>query len=162
MITIIVYSIIPIACLVGAILQFMQKGVPFTNAYNFESKDIKNRVDKKPFFIQGGILLLYLALLFIGILIQEIKYMNWVEVLFKISLPLLIIYAIISSVKLEKLKKKAQNHMPIYESEHIERTQSIATKSKVAKNDDESKLAIVLVITLPLIVTLIIIMEALS
>lgn len=53
MIRIIVYSIISTACLVGAILQIMQKGIPFSNAYNFESKDIKNQVDKKPFLYKA-------------------------------------------------------------------------------------------------------------
>ena len=165
MIRIIVYSIISIVCLVGAIFQFLQKGVPFTNEYNFESKDIRNRVDKKPFFLQGGVFLLYLALMFIGVLIQEINYLDWLDVLFKISLPIFIIYAIISSIKLEKLKKNARtNAIPISESEQIERTHNHNTvaNSIHAKKDDESKLTIVLVITLPFIVAFIIIMEALS
>ena len=162
MVRIIVYSIISIACLVGAILQFMQKGIPFTNEYNFESKDIKSRVDKKQFFIQGGTFLLYLAFLFIVILIQEVKYMGWLDVLFNISLPLFIIYAIISSFKLRKLKKNAQNYTTIHESKQIEETQDTTIKPKPTKKDDESKLTIVLVILLPFIVGFIIIMEALS
>ena len=150
MVRIIVYSIISTACLVGAILQFMQKGIPFTNEFNFESKDIKNQVDKKPFFIQGGTFLLYLAFLFIVILIQEVKYMGWLDVLFKISLPLFIIYAIISSVKLEKLKK------------NVKKSQNTGTKSLHGQQDDENKFTIILLILIPFIVAFLIIVEAFS
>lgn len=108
-------------------------------------------------------MLLYLAFIFIVILIQEVKYVGWLEVVFKISLPLLIIYAIISSIKLEKLKKNAKNnYTSLYKNENAEKSRNKGTKSLHGQRDDESKLIIILIILLPFIVGFVIIMEALS
>ena len=101
----IVLFIISATLLVMSILSFMKKGFLFNNAYIYASKEEREKMDKAPHYRQSGIVFLLLSLIFL---------LNGFDVLFKTAwlfylviavLVATFIYAIVSSVVIEKRGK---------------------------------------------------------
>lgn len=102
----IINFIIAVACAFISIKHFMEKGFLLNNAYIFASKKERKILDKKPYYRQSAIIfcLLFFVFIIIGISITSNNYKF--ELL---EIPLLsgtLIYTIISSIKIEKNKKK--------------------------------------------------------
>ena len=91
-------------CAFISVCQFAEKGFLFNNAYIWKSKDERERMDKKMYYRQSAIVFCLLSVVFLVIGISSI--------ILKIQLleiPLIIctlVYAIVSSVRIEKNRKK--------------------------------------------------------
>ena len=96
--------IIAMIAFVLAIIQFAEKGFLFNNAYLWASKEERERMDKKPYYRQSGVVFLLVGLIF---------WLNGIALRSKGSwiLPTVIaveigtvIYAVVSSILIEKKK----------------------------------------------------------
>ena len=91
-------------CAFISVCQFTEKGFLFNNAYIWKSKDERERMDKKMYYRQSAIVFCLLSVVFLVIGISSI--------ILKIQLleiPLIIcilVYAIVSSMRIEKHRKK--------------------------------------------------------
>ena len=87
-----------------AVMQFCNRGFLFVNAYIFGTKEERDNMDKTPYYKQAGIVFTLLSIVFLIISIEIITHIFW---LFFISIAISIIdiiYAILSSIQIEKNK----------------------------------------------------------
>ncbi len=103
--TVICFGIIAIACLVISCLQLHEKGVLLNNAYLFASKQERETMDKKPHYKQSGVVFLFLGIIFLIEAINVILQIEWLFYCVIVIALVTILYAIISSVTIEKRKK---------------------------------------------------------
>ena len=93
---IIMFSLSGIVLLLG-ILNFFQIGFLFNNAYIYVSKEEREKLNKKPYYIQTGIVFVLLSILCA---------LEGFYVLYKIVLVfILIVFSIASTIVIEKNKK---------------------------------------------------------
>ena len=88
------------------IRHFMERGFLLNNAYIHASKKEREKIDKKPHYRQSAIVLCLLSLVFIILGLSVVLQNSKIELL---EIPLLagvIIYAIVSSVRISKGEKK--------------------------------------------------------
>lgn len=86
--------------------QFAEKGFLFNNAYLWAAKDEREKMDKKPHYRQSAIVFCFLGAVFF---VSGLSMALQIRKLLLLELPLMIcvvIYAIISSVKIEKQTKR--------------------------------------------------------
>ena len=101
----IVLGIMSIACFVLSYLQFNEKGFLFNNAYIYASKQEREVMDKKPHYRQSGIVFLLLGIIFAINAVDVILKTGWLFYIVIVISVIAIIYAIASSVIIEKNKK---------------------------------------------------------
>ena len=101
----IVCSIIAMIAFVIAILQFAEKGFLFNNAYLWASKEERKRMNKKPHYKQSGIVFLLIGIIFLLNALEALFKMNWIFPVVIVICVGAIIYAIVSSVMIEKRSK---------------------------------------------------------
>jgi len=102
----IVLGIVSIACFVFSYLQFKEKGFLFNNAYIYASKEERKIMDKKPHYKQSGIVFLMIGIIFALNSIDMVLKTEWVSyVVIGIGI-IAVIYAIVSSIIIEKNKNK--------------------------------------------------------
>ena len=88
-----------------SVRQFMEKGFLFNNAYIWASKKERERPDKKPYYRQSAIVFCLLSAVFLVVGISIVLKNNKIQLL---EIPLIgavLVYAIISSVIIEKRLK---------------------------------------------------------
>ena len=86
--------------------QFAGKGFLFNNAYIWASKEERARMDKKPYYRQSAIVFCLISVTFLVLGISVILHNRIIQLM---EIPLIIgtlIYAVVSSVRIEKNKKK--------------------------------------------------------
>ncbi len=86
--------------------QFAEKGFLFNNAYLWAAKDEREKMDKKPHYRQSAIVFCFLGAVFF---VSGLSMALQIRKLLLLEIPLMIcvvIYAIISSVKIEKQTKQ--------------------------------------------------------
>ena len=105
MIGAIVLFIISATLLVMSILSFMKKGFLFNNAYIYASKEEREKMDKAPHYRQSGIVFLLLSLIFLLNGFDMLFKTDWLFYLVIAVLVATFIYAIVSSVVIEKRGK---------------------------------------------------------
>ena len=102
---VIILSVVAIACFVVSYLQFHEKGFLFNNAYLYASKKERENMDKKPHYRQSGIVFIMIGLVFlitaIDMLLKAVRLYGLVIAIAIIA----IVYAIVSSVIIERNKK---------------------------------------------------------
>ena len=98
-------GIMSIACFVLSYLQFNEKGFLFNNAYIYASKQEREVMDKKPHYRQSGIVFLLLGIIFAINAVDMILKTGWLFYVVTVIAIIAIIYAIASSVIIEKNKK---------------------------------------------------------
>lgn len=102
----IILGIISIVCFVLCYLQFNEKGFLFNNAYIYASRQERETMDKKPYFKQSGIVFVLIGIIFLINAIDMILQTGW---LFYLVIGIAIVgmvYAIVSSVVIEKRKSE--------------------------------------------------------
>lgn len=99
-------EIIAIACFVISYLQFNEKGFLFNNAYIFASKQERETMAKKPHYKQSGIVFLFIGIIFLINSVDVILQTGWVFYCIIVVAVAAIVYAIISSIIIEKRKNK--------------------------------------------------------
>ncbi len=99
LITAIIVTLLAIGCCVISILQFREKGILFNNEYIFASKQEREKMDKKPHYRQSGVVFAFLAIIFLCLAVEIMTKTGWLLNLIWILSALVIIYAIVSSIK---------------------------------------------------------------
>ena len=84
---------------------FMEKGFLFNNAYIYASKQEREKMNKKPHYRQSAIVFLLLGLLFLLIALAVLLEANWICYVGIALVIITLIYAIVSSVIIEKNNK---------------------------------------------------------
>ena len=101
----IILGIAAIICLAFSYLQFNEKGFLFNNAYIYASKQERETMDKKPHYKQSGIIFLMIGIIFLINTVEMIFETGWLFYLVIVVAIIAIVYAIISSVVIERNKK---------------------------------------------------------
>ena len=99
-------------CLVLAIVAFIisffsfrEKGFLFNNAYLYASKEERATMDKKPHYRQSAIVFLLIGIVFLLSAISVFFINRWIHYIAIAVAITAIIYAIVSSVMIERHKK---------------------------------------------------------
>ena len=93
-------------CVFISARQFAEKGFLFNNAYLWAAKDEREKMDKKPHYRQSAIVFCFLGAVFF---VSGLSMALQIRKLLLLEIPLIIcvvIYAIISSIKIEKQTKR--------------------------------------------------------
>ena len=101
----IVLGLIAILCFVFSCLQFNEKGFLFNNEYIYASEKERKTMDKKPFYRQSAIVFVLIGIIFLINAIEMLLQTGW---LFYVVIGIVIatmVYAVVSSVKMNKRKK---------------------------------------------------------
>ena len=94
--------IISLIMFIISFCSFKQKGFLFNNAYIYASKKERETLDKKPYYKQSAIAFLLLGLMFLIISIDMLLNIKWLFYVEMICAFTLVIYAIVSSIMIEK------------------------------------------------------------
>lgn len=85
--------------------QFQEKGFLFNNAYLYASEEERRTMNKKPYYRQSGIVFFLVGIIFLLDILELILAMSWLFYLILLLCAITLIYAIISSIKIETAKK---------------------------------------------------------
>lgn len=101
----IVLFLISLFSFVISFRSFMRKGFLLNNAYIYAPKKEREAMDKKPHYHQSGIVFLCLGLVFLLNGFNLIFKTDWILYLVVTIAALALVYAIVSSILIEKNKK---------------------------------------------------------
>jgi hypothetical protein len=101
---IIILGMLTVICLIISISQFWEKGFLFNNAYLYASKSERENMDKSPYYKQSAVVFLLLSIVFLLTTLQLIFEANWFFYIILAVVIATIIFAVVSSVKIEKRK----------------------------------------------------------
>ncbi|MDD3404559.1 MAG: DUF3784 domain-containing protein [Hespellia sp.] len=101
----IIMSILAILCILISYRQFKEKGFLFNNAYIFASKEERESMDRTPHYKQSGIVFLLMGITSLIIAVDVIIKTSWLYYCELAIIAGMIVYAIVSSVKIEKRTK---------------------------------------------------------
>ncbi len=105
-----ILAIIPLLIAIGAYIvsvrSFQEKGFLFNNAYIYASKQERETMDKKPHYRQTAIVFLLIGTTFLMNGLMLIVKADWFLYVVLAIMGVAIIYAIVSSIMIEKRKKK--------------------------------------------------------
>jgi len=85
--------------------QFKEKGFLFNNAYLYASKEERSRMNKKPYYRQSAIAFSSLGIIFLVIAVAIFTGLNWLFSIVIVFAILLVVYAIVSSIAIERKRK---------------------------------------------------------
>ena len=85
--------------------QFNQKGFLFNNAYIFASQEERETMNKKPHYRQSGIVFIMIGIIFLINVAEMIIDTGWLLYLVIVVAGIAVVYAIVSSVVIERNKK---------------------------------------------------------
>ena len=102
----IIFFVIAAASFFMSGLSFVEKGFLFNNAYIYASKEIREKMDKKPHYRQSAIVFLLIGLIFLLNGFSVVFEAKWLFYAVIAVVIVAIIYAIVSSVMIEKNKKR--------------------------------------------------------
>lgn len=101
----VILIIISAALFILSFFQFKEKGFLFNNAYLYASEEEREKMNKKPYYRQSGIVFILLGSIFLLNAVQLLTKLNWIFYIVIAVVILTLVYAVISSVMLEKNKK---------------------------------------------------------
>ena len=101
----IILGLLAILCFVFSYLQFHEKGFLFNNAYIYASKKEREIMDKRPHYKQSGIIFLLLGIIWLINAVDMVLQTGWLFYVFIAIAVITVVYAIISSVIIERRKK---------------------------------------------------------
>ena len=101
----IILGLLAILCFVFSYFQFHEKGFLFNNAYIYASKKERENMDKRPHYKQSGVIFLLLGIIWLINAVDIVLKTEWLFYLFIVVAVITVIYAIISSIIIEKRKK---------------------------------------------------------
>ena len=105
----IIFLLLSIGTFVISYLQFKEKGFLFNNAYVWASPEERKRMDenkesKKPHYRQSGFVFLFLGICCLIYAVYIITGRIWLSLLFWIFVIITLVYAVVSSVQIERHK----------------------------------------------------------
>ena len=89
-----------------SVRSFMEKGFLFNNAYIYASKQEREKMNKKPHYRQSAIVFLLLGLIFLLNTLAVLLKVNWIFYIGVAVVAITLIYAIVSSITIEKTNKQ--------------------------------------------------------
>ena len=102
-------KIVLVICLVVAVasygisvMHFMQKGKLFNNAYLYASKEEREKMNKKPYYIQSGTIFCLFGIVFTLNALSSLLQIEWLSYCGIGIMIFGIIFAIVSSIIIEK------------------------------------------------------------
>ena len=101
----IVCSILAIGAFIVSFRSFKEKGFLFNNAYLYASKEERATMDKKPHYRQSAIVFLMIGIIFLLNAMSSLWTNSWFSYMAIVVTLIAIIYAIVSSVMIERHKK---------------------------------------------------------
>lgn len=101
----VILLIMAIASFVISYFQFNEKGFLFNNAYIYASKDEREKMNKTPHYRQSGIVFVLIGVVFLINALEMFIGTGWLIYLVILVAVITVIYAIVSSVAIEKSKK---------------------------------------------------------
>jgi len=90
---------------VVSIRSFMEKGFLFNNAYIYASKQKREKMNKKPHYRQSAIVFLSIGSIFLLNALAVLIDANWILYVVTAIVIITVIYAIVSSIMIEKNNK---------------------------------------------------------
>ena len=98
-------SLLSIVSFIIGYFQFREKGFLFNNAYLYASKEERRRINKKPHYRQSAIVFSSFGIIFLVIATAIFTGLNWLFPIVIVFAILLVIYAIVSSISIERKRK---------------------------------------------------------
>ena len=89
-----------------SVRSFMEKGFLFNNAYIYASKQEREKMNKKPHYRQSAIVFLLLGIVFLLLALAVLLEAYWISFVGVAVVIITLIYAIVSSIKIEKNNKQ--------------------------------------------------------
>jgi len=89
-----------------SVRSFMEKGFLFNNAYIYAPKQEREKMNKKPHYRQSAIVFLLLGLSFLLNALSVLLKVNWFSYIGIAVVILTLVYAIVSSITIEKSNKQ--------------------------------------------------------
>ena len=102
----VILGAIAVICFIISYLQFHEKGFLFNNAYIYASKKERETMDKAPYYRQSGIVFALIGLVFLINTLVLIFHIRWLFWLVIGIIAITLVYAVASSVIIEKRKQK--------------------------------------------------------
>lgn len=105
---IIVSSILMLVSLllfIVSIRSFLEKGFLFNNAYLYATKKERETMNKKPYYRQTAVLFFLMGITFLLIGFAILYNAGWITYIAEAVVLIIVIYAIASSIAIEKGKK---------------------------------------------------------
>ena len=100
----VIIFLIAIGSFIISFFQLNNRGFLFNNAYLYASKEEREKLDKKPHYRQSGIVFVFIGIIFLLNAIELIVETGWLFYVVMIVTFITIVYAIVSSIKIEKKK----------------------------------------------------------
>lgn len=101
----VILSVVAIVCFAGSYFQFKQKGYLFNNAYIYASKQDREKMNKKPYYRQSGIVFIMIGIIFLINAVEMVINTGWLFYMVIVAAIIAIVYAIVSSVVIERGKR---------------------------------------------------------
>ena len=89
-----------------SVRSFMEKGFLFNNAYIYASKQEREKMNKKPYYRQSAIVFLLFGIVFLLLALAVLLEVYWIYFVGVSVVIITLIYAIVSSITIEKNKKQ--------------------------------------------------------
>ena len=89
-----------------SVRSFMEKGFLFNNAYIYASKQEREKMNKKPHYRQSTIVFLLLGIVFLLLALAVLLEAYWISFVGVAVVIITLIYAIVSSIMIEKNNKQ--------------------------------------------------------
>lgn len=102
----IICGVIALLTLWSSIRSFQEKGFLFNNAYIWASQKEREKMDKSPHYRQTAIVFLFLTIIFLCMAAEFILQTGWMWIVNVVIAIAAVVYAIASSIKIEKHMKK--------------------------------------------------------
>ena len=95
----IICAVFALACFIISVMQFKEKGFLFNNAYSWASKQEREKMDKKPYYRQSGIVFALCGAIFLSMALACILLTNWLWIVTGALTAAVLTYAVASSIK---------------------------------------------------------------
>ena len=89
-----------------SVRSFMEKGFLFNNAYIYASEQEREKMNKKPYYRQSAIVFLLFGIVFLLLALAVLLEVYWIFFVGVAVVIIILIYAIVSSITIEKNNKK--------------------------------------------------------
>lgn len=95
----IIFLLCAVICLIISILQFLEKGFLFNNAWIYAADEERERMNQKPHYRQSGVVFVLLSVLSLCTGLFMLTMAKWLLYMSYASAAAVVLYAIVSSVK---------------------------------------------------------------
>ena len=102
----IILLLVSAAAFLMSIRSFLEKGFLFNNAYLYASKKERATMDKTPYYRQSGVVFALIGLIFLLNGLSLLSHLSWVNWIAAAVMAIAVIYAVASSLAIEKRKMK--------------------------------------------------------